>query len=113
MFFTDYLVVYVFRTVWRLMVLLRTRKWERVNAVVLMAEESYGLSSIGASVSYEYAVGAQKFFSGTFTKPFLSTGPAQAYVAKYPKGSSFKIRVKPGHPEVSVADVTVENWWSL
>jgi hypothetical protein len=110
MLFADNLLIYFVRLIWRWIVLIRSSRWLKISATVLSAYEESGVSWATANVLYEYAVGNQKFFSGTFAKPFLFSDSAKAYAAKHTKGKSFGIRVKPGQPVVSVADASVETW---
>jgi hypothetical protein len=108
--FVDVLIVYIIRTLWRLGNLLRCRSWSTVNAVVLESRLNKSAYE-SVSLDYEYEADGQKR-TGTFLKPFISTSSAKAYADEYPPAAKFKIRIKPEDSSVSVADASVEHWWT-
>lgn len=110
MFFIDVYIVYMFRMFWRLANLLRSRRWSKATATVLGSHLNQGVNN-GVSVDYEYEANGQKY-AASFDKPFIFESSANAYADQFARGMEFKIRIKPGDPCVSVADSTVENWWS-
>jgi hypothetical protein len=102
--------VFIFRLLWRLLGLVRSRRWKKVIATILGTHANTSLYS-SVSVHYEYALDGQRF-ADTFVKPFIWDFSAKAYADQFAKGMSFTIRTKPGQPGVSIADASVENWWN-
>jgi hypothetical protein len=77
-------------------------KWPITTATVFFTDESAANSSYPtATVAYSYEFDGNSFEGGT-DKPFISRASAKQYLGRFPKGSSLKIRVKPGEPEISV-----------
>jgi hypothetical protein len=113
MFLTDVLlvlVVYVVRILWRLISLLHSRRWTKINATVLGCHLNKSACP-SVEVDYEYELDSDKR-AATFLKPFIWTSSAEIYANEYARGATFKIRVKPGDYAVSVADQSVEHWWA-
>jgi hypothetical protein len=106
----DILIVYLVRILWRLRNLLRSRRWNRVNATVLSSQVNESPFGNSVTVDYEYEVDGQKW-PEAFIKPFILHSSAKVYADEYPRGAMFKIRIQPGCPDVSVADKGVEHWW--
>ena len=67
--FADTLIVYFVRTLWRLVGLVRSRRWNKATAIILGAHVGEGLYD-SVEVDYEYGADAPKY-SSTFVKPFL------------------------------------------
>ena len=108
--FLDVYVVYIFRLLWRLLSLIRSRRWEKARAIIFGTHANTLLySSVG--VDYEYALDGQNF-ADTFVKPFIWDSSGKAYADQFAKGMSFTVRIKPGQPGVSIADASVENLWN-
>jgi hypothetical protein len=109
--FADVFIVYLVRMLWRLATLLRSRRWTKVNATVLgchLNKSAYN----SVSVDYEYEVDGQKR-AETFLKPFIWDSSAKVYADQFGRGTAFKIRIKPADSDVSVADTSVEHWWTF
>jgi hypothetical protein len=107
-FFADIFVVYFARVLWRLVELLRSCQWGRVAATisgVRTGQRSY----YGVSIDYLHTVNDSKYFS-TFVKPFMLGSSEKAFASRFSPGMSFMVRIRPGHPEVSVADPSEWNW---
>jgi len=100
--------VYFARTLWRLVGLLRSRRWSTATATILGVHLGKGFYN-SVSVDYEYGVDAPKY-ACTFVKPFIFESSAKAYADQLKRGMQFRIRIKPGNPEVSLADPGEENW---
>ena len=100
-FFLDIYIVYFVRTVWRLVDLLRSRRWSKSTATVLGVHVRGGLYN---SVSIDYEYGPFPKYASTFVKPFIFKASAEAYAQHLTRGMQLHIRIKPGHPELSVAD---------
>ena len=108
MLFADIYIVYLARILWRLVALLRSRRWGRATGTILGVHLN-GVYFKSVSVDYEYGAESPKYAS-TFVKPFLIESSAKAYSDRLKRGMSFTIRIKTGDPEVSVADASEENW---
>ena len=77
-------------------------QWRRENATVWMSRASEGQGGVGvAQIIYYYSHDGH-YFSGTREKEFRSYGLANRYVADFPKGTQFVVRVKPGNPKTSI-----------
>lgn len=110
--FLEIYFVYIVRMFWRLVSLLRSRRWNTANATILGVHlNTKGHVSNSVSIDYEYAVDGQKR-ADTFLKPFIWDSSAELYASEFTPGMTFKIRVNPGDPEVSIADSSVEYWWN-
>lgn len=105
----DTYIVYLVRMLWRLVGLFRSRRWNRTTATVLGSHVESPYSRV--SVDYEYVADGQKL-AATFVKPFIFDSSAKTYADQFARGKEFMIRIKPGKPETSVADRSVENWWN-
>ena len=77
-------------------------QWPKENATVWTSRASEGQRSVGvAQIIYSYSHHGQ-YFSSTHEKEFRSYGSANRYVAGFPKESQIVVRVKPGHPKISI-----------
>jgi len=77
-------------------------QWPRENATVWTSRAAEGQRSEGiAQIIYYYSHDGH-YFSGTHEKEFRTYGLANRYVAAFPKGTQFVVRVKPGNPKTSI-----------
>jgi hypothetical protein len=100
-FFLDIYIVYFARSLWRLIDLLRSHRWSKSTATILGVHVRSGLYD---SVAIDYEYGAPPKYASTFVKPFIFESSAKAYAQPLTRGMQLHIRIKPRHPEVSVAD---------
>jgi hypothetical protein len=98
----DIYVIYVIKLVMLAFKMRGSDKWPIATATVFFTDESAANSSYPtATVAYSYEFDGKNFDGGT-DKPFISPESAKQYLARFPKESRLKIRVKPNHPEISV-----------
>jgi hypothetical protein len=61
-------------------------------------------SGLYNSVRIDYEYGPDPKYASSLVKPFIFEASANAYAQHLTRGMQLHIRIKPGHPEVSVAD---------
>lgn len=99
----DVFLEWLFRIFVRLFRLINSRDWPIRTATVLYAECT-NVAALGceiATLHYDYTVNGKKY-SGAYEKPFIFHSSGVDYANQFAKGAQFKLRVKPGKPEVSV-----------
>ena len=100
-FFLDIYIVYVARSLWRLIDLLRSRRWSKSTGTILGVHVRSGLYN---SVRVDYEYGPPPGYASSFVKPFIFEASAKAYAEHLTRGMQMLIRIKPGRLGVSVAD---------
>jgi hypothetical protein len=99
--FVDIIVGYLLRTAFRVAKANGSQSWPVENATVTFSNSSFGYGGPVAQVGYTYRHQG-RFFSGGHDIPFIFADSAKRYISSLTKGSHIIVRVKPGHPEISI-----------
>jgi hypothetical protein len=95
----DVLIAYLIRVLIRATKLLRGHSWPASKATLMSAI----VEGKNGAVYYKYSVDGENY-ADVDVKPFLWPGSAEIYVRKFRREDELTVRVKPGHPSVSVFD---------
>jgi hypothetical protein len=101
--FADVLIEWLIRLVVRAVRKLNSMSWPVVDATVTNARcerASYGCHV--ADVFFDYSFRGQDF-SGIHEEPFLIHSVGEDYANRFVAGRRIRVRVKPAHPETTVA----------
>ena len=97
----DNIIVYLFRTVRRLIRENRSVSWPVTQGKVLRAYSADSASYPQAEVIYTYRVGG-KLYTGMHTMAFWCTGSAADYAGRFVQGQDLPVRYRPDQPAMSV-----------
>jgi hypothetical protein len=101
--FADILIEWIVRLIARAVRRVNSMSWPVVDAIVTNARcERAGYGCHVADVHFDYSYQGQDF-SGIDEEPFLIHAVGEDYANRFPAGKRIRVRVKPAHPETTVA----------
>lgn len=99
--FLDNIVVFLFRTVVRLINELRSNAWPAAEGTVVRAYPPGVSIYPAAEVAYKYSVEGKTYW-GMHTMAFWSNSSAKECAGRSEPGTGLVVRYKPGEPTTSV-----------
>ncbi|HKW98359.1 MAG TPA: DUF3592 domain-containing protein [Bryobacteraceae bacterium] len=96
----DEIIVYLFRTITRLIAEYKSRTWPVAEAKVKQAASAPSIYPI-AKVFYGYAVDGQAY-SGTAKRGFWLNNSARRYIDRFTPARRLAVRYNPKQPSASV-----------
>jgi hypothetical protein len=94
------LLIYLFRSAWSWLHAYGSGKWPSATAMVTAEPVQINRLGCGAvEIVYSYRVDGE-LYTGLQEEDILA-GSNSEYIERFPKGTSFLVRVKPNRPEVS------------